>query len=84
MKSDVKCVKSARAPIGITPDACGHKLRANKGTYTKTYTKRITKLRKLETIVDPKPVKRCNKVFKNARAPIGIAPDACGHKHWAR
>ena len=51
-----------------------------------THTKRVTKLTKLDTIVDPKPhdlVQKVRKSVKNPRAPIGITPDACGHILWA-
>ncbi len=46
--------KNPRAPIGITPDACWHKLWPNNSAYTTSVSKRITKLTKLE-ILEPQP-----------------------------
>ena len=36
----------------------------------------------LDTIDGPKSMKLQKKCVKNPRAPIGITPDACWHKHW--
>ena len=55
MKVEIKCVKNHRAPIGITPDACWHKLWPNNSACTRNVSKCPTKLTKLDTIVDPKP-----------------------------
>ena len=89
-KSKRKSVKNPRAPSGITPDACGHKHWANKWRLcTQCETKRktaaelvieLTNLTLLFTQDRTKLYKKWTECVKNPRAPVGITPDACGHK----
>ena len=68
--TEIKCVKNPRAPIGTTPDACWHKLWPNNRACTPNVSKRVTKLTKLATIVDPEFMPACVRGCANRRPGI--------------